>query len=147
MYYPHKLVLGVAAALLAAAPARAVEYRSVAEPAVLYDTPSKQGKALFVVARFTPVEVVVSVEGWTKIRDADGAIAWIEKRALADRRMLIATTRAQARQQADAGSPVVFEAEKDVVLEMVEAGPAGWIKVRHRDGQGGFVRVNQVWGQ
>lgn len=145
MAYARKLIPGILVALLASA-ACAVEYRSVAEPAVLYDSPSKHGKALFVVARFTPVEVVVNVEGWIKIRDADGAIAWIEKRALTDKRMLIATTRAQARQQPDAASPMVFEVDKDVVLELVEPSPAGWVKVRHRDGQGGFVRVNQVWG-
>ena len=22
----------------------------------------------------------------------------------------------------------------------------GWVKVRHRDGASGFVRINQVWG-
>ena len=34
----------------------------------------------------------------------------------------------------------------DVVLELVEPGPAGWARVRHRDGQQGFVKATQVWG-
>ena len=142
----RNVVAGIFGAVLGTVPAYSIEYRSLAEPAILYDAPSKQGKPLFVVARNTPVEVVVSVEGWIKVRDADGAIAWIEKRALADKRMLIATTRAQARQQPDAGSALVFEAEKDVILELAEPGPAGWVKVRHRDGQTGFIRANQIWG-
>jgi hypothetical protein len=33
-----------------------------------------------------------------------------------------------------------------VVLELVEAASGGWVKVRHRDGQGGFLKVPQVWG-
>jgi SH3-like domain-containing protein len=140
--------LGWIAALLAAAPAWALEFRSVAEAgSVMYDAPSQKAKPIFLVARGTPVEVVVSLEGWIKVRDAAGDIAWIEKRTLADKRMLIVTARsAEVRSQADAGAPLVFEADKDVVLELVEAGPPGWARVRHRDGQSGFVRVNQVWG-
>ena len=53
---------------------------------------------------------------------------------------------AKVRAKADANAAVVFEAEKDVVLELVEVADAGWVKVRHRDGQSGFVRANQVWG-
>ena len=138
---------GLFAALLAA-PAWALEYRSVAEAgAVTYDAPSQKARPVFVVARGTPVEVVVSIEGWAKVRDAAGDITWIEKRALSDKRMLIVTARsAEVRGQAEAGAPLVFEADRDVVLELVEAGPPGWVRVRHRDGQAGFIRANQVWG-
>jgi SH3-like domain-containing protein len=131
-----------------AAPAWALEFRSVAEAgAVMFDAPSQKAKPIFIVARGTPVEVVVSLEGWIKVRDAVGDLAWIEKKALAEKRMLIVTARsAEVRAQAEAGAPLVFEADKDVLLEFVEAGPLGWARVRHRDGQSGFVRANQVWG-
>lgn len=133
---------------LLAAPAWALEFRSVAEAgAVLFDAPSQKAKPLFVIARGTPVEVVVSLEGWIKVRDAAGDLVWIEKKALAEKRMLIVTARsAEVRAQAEAGAALVFEADKDVLLEFVEAGPLGWARVRHRDGQSGFVRANQVWG-
>ena len=65
---------------------------------------------------------------------------------LSSRRTLIATSRAEVRNQADGAASLAFEVDKGVVLELVEAGPPGWVKVRHRDGQAGFVRVNQVWG-
>ncbi len=131
-----------------AAPVWALEFRSVAEAgAVMFDAPSQKAKPIFIIARGTPVEVVVSLEGWIKVRDAAGDLAWIEKKTLAEKRMVIVTARsAEVRAQAEAGAPLVFEAEKDVLLEFVEAGPLGWAKVRHRDGQSGFVRVNQVWG-
>lgn len=141
------LWLAAAVALLGAtAPVHALEYRSLSEPSVLYDAPSKQGKPLYVIARYTPVEIVIAVEGWAKVRDAEGAITWVESRALSAKRTLIATSRVEVRNQADGTAPLVFEADKGVVLELVEAGPPGWVKVRHRDGQAGFVRVNQVWG-
>lgn len=130
------------------APAWALEFRSVAgDGAVLFDAPSLKARPLYLIARGTPVEAVVSLEGWVKVRDASGELAWIERKALAEKRMLIVTARVAAvRVQADTGAPLAFEAEKDVLLELVEAGPPGWARVRHRDGQAGFVRVDQVWG-
>ena len=139
------LVFCVAAAL--ALPAAAIEYRTVDTATVLYDAPSQRGSKLFVIKRDTPVEVVVSLEGWSKVRDAEGGLSWIEKKFLDDRRSVIVTTdRAEIRQKTDEASPLVFEAEKSVSLEYLESAPGGWIKVRHRDGQAGFVRANQVWG-
>ena len=136
--------------LLAAAlsgPLLAIEYRTVDAVAVLYDAPSQRGSKLFVIRRGTPVELVVNLEGWSKVRDADGGLAWIEARHLAKRRTVIVTAaRAQIRQSADESAPVVFEAEKNVSLVYLEVAPGGWAKVRHRDGQAGVVRASQVWG-
>jgi SH3-like domain-containing protein len=130
-----------------ALPALAVEFRTVEMPAVLYDAPSQKGSKLFVIKRNTPVELVVSLEGWVKVRDAEGGLAWIEKKALSDRRSVIVTAnRAEVRQVSEDAAAVVFEAEKNVSLDYVETAPGGWVKVRHRDGQSGFVRANQVWG-
>ena len=102
----------------AAAPAAALEFRSVAEAgAVMFDAPSQKAKPLFIVSRGTPVEVVVSLEGWVKVRDAAGDLAWMERKSLAEQRMLIVTARAaEVRAQAEAAAPLVFEAEKDVLL-------------------------------
>ncbi len=128
-------------------PSLAIEYRSVNVATVLYDAPSLKGNKLFVIKRGTPVELVVNLEGWSKVRDAEGGLAWIESKTLVDRRSVIVTAaRATVRQSADEGASVVFEAEKNVSLEYIDTGPGGWVKVRHRDGQVGFVRANQIWG-
>jgi SH3-like domain-containing protein len=139
------------AALLFAAgivlPAQATEYRTVEMPAVLYDAPSQKGSKLFVIKRDTPVEVVISLEGWIKVRDVEGGLAWIEKKNLSERRSVIVTgSRAEVRQTADDAAALIFEAEKNVSLDYVETAPGGWVKVRHRSGQAGFVRATQVWG-
>jgi SH3-like domain-containing protein len=128
-------------------PASAIEYRTVNAVAVLYDAPSQRGGKLFIIKRDTPVEVVVGIEGWSKVRDAEGGLAWIEKKYLSDKRGVIVTVdRAEVRQKAEEGSPLVFEAEKNVALDYLETVPGGWVKVHHRDGQSGFVRANQIWG-
>ena len=127
--------------------AQAIEYRTVETTTVLYDAPSQRGIKQFVIRRDTPVEIVVSLDGWAKIRDSEGTLAWIERKFLAERRSLIVTaSRAEIRQANNESSPLVFEAEKNVSLDYLEAASGGWIKVRHRDGQSGYVRANQVWG-
>lgn len=134
-------------AALAAPPSWAFEYRSVAEPAPMYDAPSVRSKPLFVILAGTPVELVVSIEGWSKVRDSRGDLAWIEKKYLTENRnVIVRTERAQVRATPDDQAAQVFEAERDVVLELVEVVPAGWAKVKHRDGQSGFLRATQVWG-
>jgi SH3-like domain-containing protein len=93
------------------------------------------------------VEVVVVVEGWTKVRDAGGELTWIESKRLSDKRtVLVKAGLAQVREAASDAAPLVFEASQDVLLELLGIASGGWLRVRHRDGQAGYVRVAQVWG-
>jgi SH3-like domain-containing protein len=146
--FPAAALAALAFALPGAAPAAPAEFRSVAPAAaVLYDAPSTKAKRLYVVSQGYPLEVVVAVEGWSKVRDAGGELAWIESRHLSEKRtVLVKVPLAQIRQSADESAPVVFQARESVVLELLESAPGGWLRVRHRDGQGGFVRATQVWG-
>lgn len=135
--------------------ANAADFRSTRDPAtVLYDAPSVRAKPLFVYGREVPVESLVTVQGWTKIRDASGTIGWMQNPSLSDKRMLVVRAPgADVRAAPDMNAPVVFRADPNVLLELAEpaaspVAPAapGWIKVRHRDGQAGYLRVAQVFG-
>lgn len=140
------LALGLAALTVGSA-AHALDYLTVSDAAPAYDAPSAKSKPLFVMLAGTPVERVVSLEGWSKVRDSRGDLIWIEKTHLADKRNLIVRAdRAQVRVAADDKAALVFEAERDVVLEFVEVVSGGWVKVKHRDGQSGFLKAPQVWG-
>lgn len=137
------LVLG----MLAALPAAALDYLSVAEPALAYDSPSRQGTPLYAFARGTPVEAIVVLDAWVKVRDTSGELTWIEKRLLSEKRtLIIVAERAQVRAQPDDSATLLFEAERDVVFDLAEPGPTGWVKVQHRGGQQGYVKAGQVWG-
>ncbi len=148
--------MGRASLLLAAAIAfsggvAAAEFQSASEAAVLYDAPSIKARPLFVIGRETPFEVIVGVEGWLKIRDASGTVAWIERKEASERRTLIVRVPvADVVTAPEANAPLVFKAEQNVVLELVDpayvSNTPGWAKVRHRDGQQGYVRIAQVWG-
>ncbi|MBL8484516.1 MAG: SH3 domain-containing protein [Rhodocyclaceae bacterium] len=137
-----------AAALLLALPCAAGDWKSITEAAVLYDAPSVQAKPQYIIARGTPVEVVRAQAGWIKVREPGGKLAWVESRLLSDQHTVMVTApRASIHAQPDTGSARVFEAEKDVLLDLLgDTAPAGWVKVKHRDGLTGYVRISQVWG-
>jgi SH3-like domain-containing protein len=127
---------------------QAAEFRSVQEnAAVLYDAPSRAATPLYVVQRHYPLEVIVNLEAWVKVRDHAGALTWIEKKALGEKRMVLVTAAsAEARARAEDAAPAVFSAAQNVALELIEVVPNGWLRVRHADGASGFVRAAQVWG-
>lgn len=168
--------------LFASINALALDFSAVTTPTVLYDAPSAKATPLFVIYPGTPVERVINVDGWVKVRDSQGTLAWIEKKYLGSSRQLIVTAqRAQIRTAAEDLAPLAFEAERDVILTLIPASPettpaspststapsvalkptaapkggptvvsnikaTDWIKVKHRDGQQGFIKSNQVWG-
>jgi SH3-like domain-containing protein len=133
---------------LAAGTAAGAEFRALGERAtVLYDAPSVKADRLFIASRFYPFEVLVKLDQWTKVRDVNGEVAWVENKSLGERQTVFVTVPlADVRSEPNAQSSLVFEAYKQVLLEVVEPPADGWVKVRHRDGQQGFIRVAHVWG-
>ncbi len=117
------------------------------KPAILYDALSVKANKLFILSRFHPLEVLVKLDKWTKVRDAEGTIGWVENASLGDRRFAqVSAATADVRASAAATSNLVFEAQRGVILEVTTPAADGWVAVRHRDGQAGFVRSSQVWG-
>ncbi len=134
--------------LLASSAAQALEFRSVgASPVILYDAPSAKGAKLAVAPRGMPLEVVFTSGAWSKVRDVSGEMSWVESKDLITRRsVVVRAANAKIRATADESAPLVFSADKHVLLEMAEPAAGGWVKVKHRDGQLGFVKINEVWG-
>lgn len=140
--------LAAALLLAASAAAQAADFLSVREnAAVLYDAPSREAKPLFVVSRHYPLEVIVNLEAWVKVRDHAGALSWIERKLLTDQRMVVVVApSAEARQRPEEGAPLAFVAAQNVALELLGAVPGGWLRVRHPDGADGYLRASVVWG-
>ena len=141
---------GLAALILLALAASAVagEFRSIAENGTpMYDAPSVRAKKLFVASRYYPVEIVINIDAWAKVRDPSGDLTWVEKKALSDKRtVLITVTYADVRQAPSDQAALVFQVQQGVALDVVEPQAGGWVKVRHADGQVGFLKIAQVWG-
>lgn len=126
----------------------AVDYVSVSESsAILYDAPSIKAKKLFVVNRYTPFEQVVMLDNWVKVRDRSGGLYWLEKRMLSGKRYVVVLPAVlEVRTAPDPAAGRAFQVRQQVALEWLETVGSGWLKVRHQDGELGYVRGTEVWG-
>ena len=127
----------------------ALEYRSVAVPkAMLYDAPSNAAKKVLLLSQYYPVEIIVNLGDWIKVRDAQGSISWVEAKQLSTKRtVMVSINHAEIRQAANATSTLIATLEKDVVLEIVDLKlNNGWVKVKHRDDVTGYILISSTWG-
>jgi SH3-like domain-containing protein len=146
------LVAALAASSAFASMANADEFKQTTGVATVgYEGPSTRSEKQFIYSRGTPLEILVSIEGWYKVRDREGALVWVERRALGDRSNVQVKSIAAADVYAtpDAASPIAFRVESGVLLTLVAppspaTGP--YAQVRHRDGQTGFVRIDALFG-
>lgn len=145
---PYVAGFALALAWCGANGAGAPQFRSVGdEPTILYDAPSSKSKRLFVLGAGYPVEVIVAVEGWTKIRDSGGSIGWIDAKSLtAKRNVVVRSPLAEVRAAADPGAKVAFKVARGVMLEWMETLPGGWVRVRHAEAGQGYVQSSELWG-
>lgn len=133
--------------LLSSQAALAFDLVSVAEPAILYDANSLRAKKLFVATRYLPLEQVVVLDNWVKVRDNSGKLFWIEKRNLSSKRYVMVTVPStDVLRNPDEGSALVFKATQQLGLEWLGNTGSGWVKVRHADGSTGYLRSGDVWG-
>lgn len=128
--------------------ASAMDYRSIAVPkAVLFDAPSAQAKKLYLLWQGYPVEIIVNLGDWVKVRDNQGTLTWVEAKNLSpNRTVIVVKDIVSMYQSADANAAVVSQLQKDVVLDYIETAAGGWVKVKHRDGLTGYVQATGVWG-
>lgn len=128
---------------------QAADFKSIAAaPAILYDAPSPRGVKLFIAPRNMPLEVILSYGSWVKVRDASGDLSWVEASALSEQRwVVVSVANAKIRAAEDDAASVVFSADKNVLLELLAPAASGWVRVKHRDGQSGYIKAAEVWGE
>ena len=139
---------GLLLSLIFSLPANALEFRSIAPAkAILYDAPSLEAGKLYILSQSYPVELIVNLNNWVKVRDAAGALSWVESKSLSSKRTVLVLAKTDIKAAEDATSALVATVEKDVVLELLPiTAKNGWVKVKHRDGVTGFVQVTNLWG-
>ena len=118
------------------------------KPAIIYDGLSTKANKIFILSRFHPVEILVKLDKWTKVRDVENTVGWMENAFMGEKRFVqVLGATAEIRAAPNANASVIFEAQRAVLLEPTGTATLdGWLPVRHRDGQAGFVRLSQVWG-
>jgi SH3-like domain-containing protein len=149
MVKSSKKIVALTILVLMPITASALDFRSISiSKAVLYDAPSNAAKKVLLLSQNYPVEVVVNLGDWLKVRDAQGTLNWVESKQLSNKHTVLVTAKnAEIRQVAEANSTLVARVEKDVVLEVADDKlNNGWLKVKHRDGATGYILISSIWG-
>jgi SH3-like domain-containing protein len=147
MHKPLIKLSVLAALVLTANAAFALEYRSIARHgAVLSEAPSDEAKKLFLASKGMPLELLAEQGNWARVRDRSGGLAWLKKKELSNKHTVQVLRETTVYKIADAKSAALYRAGKDLLLDLQENTRTGWLKVRHRDGVIGFIRIEEVWG-
>ena len=114
---------------------------------MLFDAPSERAKKIYIAPAGMPVEVVSVLRNWVKIRDSVGDLAWVERDALTEKRMVITLGQLAVQREASNSAGSYFDVDGGVVLELLEERVvAGFAKVRYASGEIGYVQADQIWG-
>ncbi len=133
--------------LACASGAQAIDYRSTAQHGVIfYATPADTAVKRFILSANIPLEVMSEQGDWLRVRDRDGTLSWVKKSDVSTRRFVQVNRLSDVRQAANNQSPIVFKAERNLLLERIDTSNTGWIRIKHTDGQVGFIRIEDVWG-
>ena len=117
--------------------------------AILFEGPSNTTEKMFIVTEGYPLEVLVNLKDWKKVKDHNGKISWIEAKNTQDERtVLILKENTVIFNQANDKSHKLANVEKFVVLKLNSAMLIGeWAQVKTQiEGLVGFVNSTEVWG-
>lgn len=144
----YALSLSLMIAMLMPVMASALDFRSVSVArAVLYDAPSVTANKTYILSEGYPVEVIVDLGAWLKVRDAQGGLNWIETKQLSKKRTLLVKQATDIKKSAEENAAKVASVEKDVLLDFVASQANNpWVLVKHASGVQGYVPSIMVWG-
>ena len=140
--------LGLACSLAFSSISHSADYRSIIPlKVILYDAPSVEASKLYLLGQGYPVEIIVNLGAWLKVRDAQGGLSWVESKQLSSKKMALVLSKTDIKIADDVSASLLATVEKDVLLEVLaSSNKAGWVKVKHRDGIVGFVALAALWG-
>ncbi|MEY3028000.1 MAG: hypothetical protein RIQ77_83, partial [Pseudomonadota bacterium] len=126
------------------------EYLSVGvDQAFLHEAPSDSTKKTFIVTKGYPLEVLVSLKEWKKVKDHQGAINWIASNQLSSKKMVLNfKANNLIHLEPNDSSPTLAFVSENVVLEIVDNKRIdNWIKVYSKSTEvEGFISIENLWG-
>jgi SH3-like domain-containing protein len=145
---PSLLLLSLGFSFCLSVPVQAADFRSISPvKAIGYDAPSVEASKIYIMAQGYPVEVIVNLGAWVKVRDQLGALTWAEAKDLDVKRTVLVISDAEIREAESPDAKLLAMVEKQVVLELLSSEMNNsWVKVKHRDGIVGYIQRTAIWG-
>lgn len=109
--------------------------------------PGTDHQILWSVGKYYPVDTMKRSGNWYKIRDFEGDMGWIHRSLLKKiPAVIVKRTIVNVRKGPGTNFRVVFQAKKGVSFRLLKR-KGKWFKVRHEDGDVGWIHRNLVWGR
>jgi SH3-like domain-containing protein len=109
--------------------------------------PGKNYEVLWSVGKYFPVDIVKTSGDWRQIRDFEGDAGWIHHSLLKDvPSVIVKGSLVNVREGPGKDTKVLFQAETGVSFK-VEEKKDKWLRVRHADGDTGWIHGSLVWGK
>lgn len=116
------------------------------ESANLRRGPGTNYEVLWRVGRNFPLYVLDRSNGWLHVMDFDGDEFWVSEKIVSfDRYVITQLSESNVRKGAGVQNDLVFRAERGVILKVLDY-KEGWMKVRHADGDKGWISAKIVFG-
>jgi SH3 domain protein len=130
--------------------ALAAEFVSIkAKKALLYEGPSSSTKKEFIITEGYPLQVMVRLKDWIKVKDHLGKISWIQSTDISkDRNVMTLNDNVNLFYKPTTDSVHLAKIEKDILLKLLSSFPTnGWIQVKTLSQNiEGYIRAEDVWG-
>ena len=120
-----------------------------ADQAFLHEAPSGSTKKAFIVTKGYPLEVIVSLKEWKKVKDHAGLINWIKTSNLSSKRTVLNLKGDNSIYlEPSSTSPILAKVNENVTLELLDAKKIDdWVKVYSKVGDiEGFIKATDLWG-
>lgn len=134
--------------LLAVMPASALaeERLSVkASIANMRSGPGTENAVMWQVEQYHPVIVIEKKGNWYKIKDFENDMAWLHKSLLENVESVIThKDKCNVRSKPDTNSTILFTVDRGVPFKVMEK-KGDWIRIRHVDGDVGWIHKTLVW--
>ena len=120
-----------------------------ADQAFLHEAPSDSTKKVYIVTKGYPLEVIVSLKEWKKVKDHEGLINWIKTSDLSSKKTVLNLKNNNSIYlKPNSSSPLLANVNENVTLELLDTKKIDdWIKVYSKVGDiEGYIKVTNLWG-
>ena len=119
------------------------------DQAFLHEAPSGSTKKVFIVTKGYPLEVIVSLKEWKKVKDHEGLINWIKTSDLSSKKTVLnLKDNNSIYLEPSSESPMLAKVNMNVTLELLDEKKIDdWVKVYSKVGDiEGFIKATDLWG-
>jgi SH3-like domain-containing protein len=107
--------------------------------------PGTGSEILWKVEKYHPLEIVSKSGDWYQFRDFEGDTGWIFKGLVRNyASVIVIKNNVNVRSGPGTGYDIIFKVEKGVPFRVMER-KDNWIKIRHSDGDDGWIYKSLVW--